>query len=334
MGLMDKLKSGLKDATGLGLDATEQYQRAYTKGVYIEDYESAISCFERAAEKYEKAGEREGANQALANAAIYRLVATKNLELLPTVIEKLSTISEIEQLFTDKETVNTAVWIDELSAYNEARLGEASKDLLEKRDRYKAAGDLMLKVGVAPLTFAEKLNLEGPRDKAMIRSYYYTGHSDHFDAHRLVYSVPEEAENALQKSLMRFKQANENDWAGKIEETLNLVKAKRHCWMCGREIQGEQFNFKYYPTRGVTDYIKGLIQKNNEDAGMLDRENHVTICSVCGLTIEKQANHFAKMRADEVRSWASEILGKHEERMDALARRISHLEENSHYHTR
>jgi len=333
MGLMDKLKSGLKDATGLGLDATEQYQRAYTKGVYIEDYESAISCFEKAAEKYEKAGEREGANQALANAAIYRLVATKNLELLPTVIEKLSTISEIEQLFTDKETVNTSVWIDELSAYNEARLGEASQDLLEKRDRYKTAGDLMLKVGAAPLTFAEKLNLDGPCDKAMIRSYYYAGHADHFDSHRLVYSVPEEAENALQKSMMRFKQANETEWSDKVEVMLNQVKAKRHCWMCGREMQGEEIHFRYYPTN-ITEYIKAQIQKNNEDAGMLDREKHVTICNVCGLTIEKQANHFAKMRAEEVKNWATEILGKHEERMDAIARRLSNLEESyrNHHH--
>jgi tetratricopeptide (TPR) repeat protein len=333
MGLMDKLKSGLKDATGLGLDATEQYQRAYIKGVYIEDYESAISCFEKAAEKYEKAGEREGANQALANAAIYRLVATKNMELLPTVIEKLSTISEIEQLFTDKETVNTSVWIDELSAYNEARLGEASQDLLEKRDRYKTAGDLMLKVGAAPLTFAEKLNLDGPCDKAMIRSYYYAGHADHFDSHRLVYSVPEEAENALQKSMMRFKQANETEWSDKVEVMLNQVKAKRHCWMCGREMQGEEIHFRYYPTN-ITEYIKAQIQKNNEDAGMLDREKHVTICRVCGLTIENQANHFAKMRAEEVKNWATEILGKHEERMDALARRLSNLEESyrNHHH--
>jgi len=148
-----------------------------------------------------------------------------------------------------------------------------------------------------------------------------------------VYSVPEDAENALQKSLMRFKQANETDWSGKVEVMLNQVKAKRHCWMCGREMQGEEIHFRYYPTR-ITEYIKTQSQKNNEDAGMLDREKHVTICSVCGVTIENQANHFAKMHADEVRAWASNILGTHEDRMDALARRISHLEKYSHSHSR
>jgi len=328
MGVMDKLKSGLKDATGLGLDATEQYQRAYTKGVYVKDLDSAVTSFEKAAEKYDKAGERDAANQALANAAIYSLLASKNLELLQSTIEKLSNVSEIEQLWTDKETANPKIWIDELSAYNEAYLGEASKNLTEKCDRYRAAGDFMLRVGSAPLTFAEILDLDGPRDKAMIRSYYYTGHADHFDAHRLVFSAPEDAENALQKSLTRFKQANENDWSGKIEVMLNKIKTKRHCWMCGREMQGEEFHFAYYGTT-VSDYNKSQVQKNNEDAGMLDKENFVTICLVCGTAIENQANRYAKLRADEVKKWATRIFENHEDRMDALASRISYLERSA-----
>ena len=326
MGLMDKIGKGLKDATGLGLDAEEQYRRAYEKGVFMKDLGSAASNFLKAAEKFDKDGNTGRAAQARANAAVYALVDTKNTAGIPEVIDSLKEVGEIEQLWTDKETVDTKTWVNELSAYHAELTADESEDFAEKRSQYKSGADSMLALGTAPLTFAEILEVEGPREKALTRSYYYSGLSDYYDAHMLVYSVPADAESSMQKALMRFKQTNEADMCANVEALLNKIKAKRHCWMCGREMQAEEFHFSYYPA-DVYEYHKGQIKSKNEDTGMLDRDDSVTICTVCGTAIEKQADRYATARANEVREWASEKFSQVASTLNNLESRLSRVED-------
>ena len=326
MGLMDKIGKGLKDATGIGLSADEQYKRAYEKGVFMKDLDSAASNFFKAAEKFEKDGNPERAARAKANAAVYSLVNSKSTEDIADTIVTLKEVSEIEQLWTDKETADPKMWIGELSAYQAELTADGSDDFGEKKAQYKSGADSLLTLGTAPLTFAEILGVEGPREKALTRSYYYSGLSDYYDAHMLVYSVPSDAESAMQKALMRFKQTNESDMCTNVEALLNKIKAKRHCWMCGREMQAEEFHYNYYPA-DVSDYHKSRIKAGNEDSGMLDRDDSVTICSVCGTAIEKQADRYATARANEVREWASEKFDQVSSKLNNLENRLSRVED-------
>ena len=331
MGLLDKVGKGLKDATGLGLDANEQYKRAYSKGVFIKDCDAASKNFQKAAEKFEQSGDSESASRSRANAAVYNLIATKDKESIANTIVTLSEVSEIEQLWSDQDKINPKSWIHELKAYESENIADISDDFNEKKDNYKIAGEMLLNLGTAPLTFADELQVNGPREKAMSRSYYYTGLSDYFGAHQLIYSVPSDAEDSLQKALMRFKQANDTEYSETVSGMLSKVKAKRHCWMCAREMQGEEFHFYYYPTV-VQEFNKLQVQTANQDTGMLDRENAVTICAVCGTAIEKQADRYALIRAAEVRTWAEEIFDNHDSRMDRIESRLKDLERHSHKH--
>lgn len=47
MSLLDKMRQNIKESTGYGLKANEQYQRAYEKGVFIKDYSAAIENFNK-----------------------------------------------------------------------------------------------------------------------------------------------------------------------------------------------------------------------------------------------------------------------------------------------
>ena len=331
MSIIDKMKQGLKDATGLGLDVQEQYKRAYEKGVLIKDYHAAVKNFEKAAEKAQESGDEETMKSARANAAVYKLLADHNIEDLHQAIESLGYIPEIEQIGTNQETVQTGPWITELSALEAECLAIAEEDLAAKRDSFAKAGELYMKLGASPLIFVDHFCDEGPKEKAIERSYYASAYSDYVSAQYSVLTAPQSAEDSLNKSSMKFRQAKADESAKMSDEYLEKVKAKRHCWMCGREMQGNDIHYSYYPTV-VHPFQKELVKGANDDVGMLDHENEVTICTVCGHAITIQADRYATMRANEVQEWASEQFGKVANELSNIESRLSRVESLAHHH--
>lgn len=332
MGFLDKMKQGLKDATGLGLDVQEQYKRAYEKGVLIKDYAAATKNFSKAAEKAQEAGDEETMKHARANAAVYKLLADKGFGDLRAAIEALEAIPEIEQIGTDQETVPTGPWVAELTALEaEAQADDKDKDLGSRRDGYLKASELYMKIGSAPLAFVDKFYEVGPREKAMERSYYVGAYADYFGAQLAVLASPQSAEDSLHKASMKFRQAKSDQDAKMSDDYLENVKAKRHCWICGREMQGHEIHYYYYPAT-VHAFHKEQVKAANEDVGMVDRDDSVTICTVCGTAIENQANRYATLRANEVKEWAGQNFDRVFSKLSSIESRLSHVESMAHRH--
>lgn len=331
MGFLDKMKQGIKDATGLGLDVQEQYKRAYEKGVLIKDYAAATKNFSKAAEKAHEAGDEETMKRARANAAVYKLLADKSMSDLRDAIEALEAIPEIEQIGTDQESVPTGPWVAELSAIEAEVNAARNNDLGAKRDGYLKSSELYMKVGSSPILFIEKFLPQGPREKAMDRSYYMSAYADYVSAQLAILTAPQSAEDSLHKASMKFRQAKSDDGAKMSEEYLEKVKAKRHCWICGREMQGHEIHYYYYPAT-VHPFHKQQVKAANGDVGMVDRDNSVTICTVCGTAIENQANRYATMRAKEVREWAEEKFESVFSKLSNIESRLSHVESLAHKH--
>lgn len=332
MGFFGKLKDKVKDTTGLGLNATEQYNRAYEKGVLLTNYDTAAKNFEAASEKFSKDGNTQMAQRASANARLYSLLATRDCATISSVAQALEQLPEIETIGRQNEMTPTKPVVTELRALHLQFQGDNAADSVQKAALYKQAGETMMQLGYGSPQLAEKLGLNGPMDKCATRALYCMGLSDYHNALAVVLESPELAHDALQRASSLFRQAKDDSYQKQMDGYIDAVQAKRHCWMCGREMQGRDFFFKYYPTT-VEKYHHHLIESRKEDTGMLDTAGSVTLCTICGEAIEAQADRYALQRMKELREWVAPILENHNDRLKAHDERLTRLESLAHKHS-
>jgi len=339
MGFLDGIKKGFEDTkkgievtTGFNLKATEHIDRAYTKGVFIKDYKSASKDFLKASEKFNKDNNAEMELHARANSAIYGILGSRDRSNMSELIALLEMLPEIEQIGSDKNIIGTTPLVTELKAIQLEFQAEQTQATGEKKQLYAQASDLLMTMGAEVLSFADKLGLSGPTDKALLRAYYYGAMSDYYSALTEAAVSPSYAHDYLQKSAVRFRQAGTPDWEAKVEGYLDQIKAKRHCWMCGREMQGRNIFYQYYPAR-TAQYHKNLIENSGGDAGMLDTDSSVTLCTVCGTAIENQADLYAIRRTNELREWVTPILDNHKEILENHSKLLNELASLAHRHT-
>jgi len=74
MSLLDKMKQNIRETTGYGLNAEEQYERAYQKGVFVKDYNAAAENFNKALERFLQENNAEMAQRSRANSTLYSLL--------------------------------------------------------------------------------------------------------------------------------------------------------------------------------------------------------------------------------------------------------------------
>lgn len=327
MGIFDKVKAVGKEI-GIGLNAQEQYQRAYEKGVLLQppDYSSAAKHFMKACEMFHQEGSEDMARLAKVNATLYEFIEHRDLNALPEVIKDLESITEIPRIGSQSEMMQTSLLVTELKALQCEQQAKKSENYGDMNIEYMKAAEGFMKLGNVPLHISERLQLEGPVEKAMLRAFYCEGLSDYYSALSVIMSSPVQAHDHMQKAASCFRQSMATEWSKAVDDYIARITLKSHCWMCGREMQGEDVFFKYYPAE-TEDYHTQLLESSNDDLRMIDTAGHVTVCTVCGSAIENQADRYATMRADEVRVWADhlfkqtrDVLMEHDERLCSLER--------------
>jgi hypothetical protein len=325
MGFMDRLKANVKDISGVGLDADEQFDRAYKRGVFLQppDYSSAIDSFISASEKYHKDGNQLMASRSNANAALYHLVESEDPAELSETIEAMGDLAEIEKIGSQREMVPTAPLITEMKALIHEFAATNASATSSKFEEYQNAGNTLAQLGNSPLEFSERFKFPGPHDNAMVRGLYNLGLSDYHKALSVVMKSPSEAHNLMQKAAGQFQQvrissvdAHLGEWESTTQTYLDRIQLKRHCWLCSREMQGSGVFFDYYPAK-IEEYHVQILEELQEDSGMLEN-GKLVLCTVCGSAIEKQADRYARHRTEELKKWASEILTNHGSRLDKL----------------
>jgi len=333
MGLFDRIKQSAKDVTGLGLSGQEQYARAYSKGVFLQppNYRSASKNFFEAQEKFEEEGNKAMALRAHANGVLYDFYSDRDVTSIDRIIDILSRLEEIERIGSQNETVRTDVLVKELSGFQAEAEASKTADHREKAVRFKEAGDHYLSLGKTRFTFLEAFKVEGPVDSGISRGYYSLAMSDYHMAMSHLRDDPDDAQDLLHRSLTGFRRSDDKGWASNVEGYLERLKKKRHCWMCSREVQGEDIYYKHYPS-DLAPYYSKVLDRHEHDKGMLDLEGHVTVCTACGSMIEKQADHYASMRALEVRRWAEPIMDRHSGEIASLWSAVRSLESRIAFH--
>lgn len=333
MGFLDKIK----DVTGIGLAASEQYKRAYEKGVFLQppDYNKAAEHFATAQEKFTKEGNMAMAQRAAANALLYQFKAAPDAALLPRLSSALQAVSEIERLGSDKEMVPTGPLVAEIDAL----LIELAAEHEKKSTGFNDASRKYQQMGSAQLLFAPLLKLQGPVDSAMDRCFYCLASAHVLDANHAMTESPERACDLFQKAVVAFNQGKTKDRADQIQGILTQARTKRHCWMCDREVQGANTYFFSYPA-AVKPYHAGLVQSLQQDVGMVDAEKEtVVLCSVCGTAVEKQADRYALRRMEELREELRPVLQKmqseindHQAQINRLVDAVNDLRRVAHHH--
>ena len=97
-------------------------------------------------------------------------------------------------------------------------------------------------------------------------------------------------------------------------------------------MQGLGFFYNHYPAN-TKKYHKEMVEGAKQDIGMLEKENSITLCTVCGSAVETQADIYATKRMRELREWVEPILNSHAEMINRLDSRLSHVESCAHRHT-
>ena len=296
---------------GLGLSASDRYQRAFEKGVLLGDFVSAIRLFEDAANEYEKRGDLVGQNQALANARLYEYLHTKKPEILPQLISHLQHLTEIECIGSATETMPAS----KLAAELEARVSEVKIEKLgsgtghaglasahaEAQDRFEPI--LSESLVTYPLVVEDQYG-----DSAQKRYYYHAARASWHRAQAMVREDPAAAAEEMSQAVMYYRRAGYDQGEQASARALSNLRLTRTCWLCGREMQGQGINFAYQSTK-VSSYHLSLLEKVNQDCSSLDLENSkVAVCVVCqGLIACVTRNVAAEIAAQKVKSLEGQL---------------------------
>ena len=115
------------------------------------------------------------------------------------------------------------------------------------------------------------------------------------------------------------------DWTDRVENEIDSVKSRRHCWICDRQMQGRDTYYSYLPAK-ITRYHHQVVETLRQDTAMLDHAGMVSICSVCSSTVQAQADRYATKRAKAVQDWVAPLLESHRQAIAALSSRVSNIE--------
>ena len=331
-----KYTQPISEAASIGLSSEGEYRHAYEKGVFCRNYKVAVDKFKKAAEGFEKDNDLEMASFARANSTIYTLLMRRDWISLEDAIIFLEPLDgkEIEQIGSNTKKIETRFLLLELKALQlEHRAGEMISNE-EKARAYFDARKLLLELANSSekgLSFIDIIDVPGPKVNPLLRADYYGGISDYYMALNAMLVSPVEAYEYFEKSAHKLKDSGYDDreLLSEIEGYIDRMKKRRHCWICGREMQGLDIFYKHYPAKSG-EYHRILIKSSSEDIGMLDTDGKVTLCTLCGSIIETQSQAYAEAYEERIHKWAAPLIEEHGKSIKEHSQILEQLKEAYH----
>ena len=325
MGLLDKVKK----ATGVGLNHQEQYLQAFEKGVLLgpSRFADAVTLFEKAAKKAEEAGDVMFQTRALANARLYGFISTGDVRHLQGLSGALAHLNEIEQVGSQHQVTPA----DTLKMEVDARLLEAEIQAMHQGDHANLAhAHQNVSQRFKPLFNTSLITYKYHSSDQHVetgqgRFFYHQALSMLHEAHTISFSNPEAAAENMAKAANAFTQCHETERATASQQWLRSIRKKRTCWICHREVQGENLHFRSFDA-DVTPYVVELVRKLGHDPAMLDQQNgSAVLCSTCGSILESAADRLAIQRVQELRAEVGQQLAALNQSVQQLANRIKRI---------
>lgn len=326
MGLFDDLKM----ATGLGLEPTEAYRRAFDKGVLLgsSKFNDAADMFKTAAEKLAPTNPQLAA-RASANASLYRFLAKREPSAAWEAAQLLRSIPSIEVPGTADEIMDGKVLATEL----DARRLEADADRAFKAnsgqapDAYRQAAQAWLLMrSDRPVTFALTGD-DQEADDGMTRFFFNAAQAEFAEAVAAESTNPDLAAERFAMAAQAFGRCSAAEARNQAKERLRACRLERPCWFCGRVVRGLNTNLRRLPTVS-SDYFVRLAKADRARGEAFEPPSSIFACAACAEAIDTIAVH----RADEVRQEVTAKIGSLEATIDRLESRITDVERRAHSH--
>ena len=323
MGLFDDLKM----ATGLGLEPTEAYQRAFEKGVLLgaAKFDDASEMFRTAAEKL-RSVDAVMAQRANANALVYGFLAKRDPRVAWEAAQVLKTLPQIEVPGTADEVMEGS----RLAAELQARMLEAQAESARGREAaqaFRSAANAWLAMPrERPVTFA----LTGDdsfADDGLTRFFYDAALAELREAEVWESTDPDEAAERLAMAALAFGRCGAAELRKQARDRLRGVRLERPCWFCGRRVRGLGTNLLRLPSI-ASAYFARLDHADQASGESYDPAGGVFACAACASAIDSVAEQRADVVRRELDARAREL---HNE-MERLEDRVRRVESKSHSH--
>ncbi len=327
MGLFGELKM----ATGLGLDASQAYQRAFDKGVMLgpAQFPAAADMFQAAAEKIGPS-DPAWAARAVANSHLYRFLASPTPPLAHLAVNALGQVREIEMPGSADELIEASKLAAELNArmLEQGARGMAGGAPPEAiADAYRRAAYAWLAIPTwRPVTF-DLVAEEAFADDGTVRFFLNAAHAAMHDAAAARSRDPDLAAEHYALAQQAFGRCGAAANKAEAAELLRCCRVERPCWFCGRLARGLGDGLRRLASTR-TDYVAKLARQDRERGEAYDPAGAIFACAACAGAVDA----VAEQRADAVRRELGGAIAQMRAELETIQRRLAHVESQAHRH--
>lgn len=330
---------GLMKKMGFNLEDDELYERAFQKGVLLNQFGVASDLFDKSAKRYTEKGNPLKATKAAANALLYRYLVTKDIQQVTPLLQALirtlqglqqQGVQEIEAIGPSCQTESMS--ISELCAELECRLVEVDiyltqNDQLRSHDLHKSASEKFQTLRNVQLkTYTILPAVDGHNDKPITRFYFHSGMYSYYDAMLKKNYDPSAASDYLAQANQFFSRCNNQKWQQTVTTLLTNWRLTCTCWICHRDMQGYELHYSMCHA-DVTPYAQMLLEKASQSSINVNTKQ-IAVCTPCGSMVMYKAQY----EADVVRRELNAKLDNAMNVIQSLNERINRLERMSHHH--
>jgi len=285
------------------------------------EFSKALSTFKKANEKLEKQGDKQNANITNALAKLLEIPSNENNPgVYIAATEALEPLGDTEIKFGIR-TVKASDIAKECSLKAEELTATSRGGLNERADRLKQVGmNYQTLIGNSVLCIPEIFNDEKSTGSEVALLLFAISEEQHAEA--TVWSDPKKAAEYYQNAANWRRQIGHKD---KESDDISMVKQYSKgakCWICGREIYGEEIHFLHMPSEITT--FQGKSEVDSLLPSMSESEDVVYVCRACYQAISKKAdeiaNHYHQIAMKEISRVESELNERINEVIDAINR--------------
>ncbi len=313
---------------GIGLNAEEKYRRAFEKGVLLCNWGEAARLFLDAAKAFEKEGNGQRQRQALANAHLYEFLASRQMAVVPRLIDLLRSLQRIECIGSATETMpaeQLAAELQALMAEMQVAAVKDSPDPATKAAAHERARDSFAAITSGTLVVYPCISEGRFTETAESRFHAHAAWVSYYQALAKLASDPAAAAEELGRAVVSFRLGGYGENEQEMARLLADMRLSRTCWLCGREMQAQGFYFEYLPT-AVRPYHRTVLEKAHQDLDTVQLEgSRVVVCTVCKGLILGQA----RVLAEQV---IAERVAPLEAQVHELGEAVQRLARMAHHH--
>lgn len=298
--------------------AQEEYQKGYSKGINLSDWNLAQSSFSTAFDLYNKAGD-------IANAELCRGLALLSKALANPLFARNWSDAALAVNNTGLSQIDFTQTVSTKDLSQECELKASEMNATSIKDNLQKATQIE-EVAKKYMTHGSK----GLLLSLLIEKHQTTGQSK---AHRLIAEAmrlrgmeevdldPKHAAEFYRMASIHLKTAGDIEGSKYLSGKAEDFSSTAICYFCGREVTGKEINFVYMKAK-LTRFIE---KQNSSKALPSTLPNMVVACAGCNSAITIAADEIALRYFNKVEAELHQFMNSVNNELAQLRRQINSL---------